>query len=239
MSLVKYGRMAAKRYPAVRKRYNVYAPAVKQLASDVMYLKGLVNAEPKSHVVNTSGNHDYNGTVYSLCGIAQGDGSNNRDGNRILPRYLSLYIHVNQIAATAGHSRTTHRMIIFRYWGENPNATPSVTATDVLSVTGTQYSPVSHLNDKITGPRGDRTRRIEILRNEFFTLDTVSNTSKDFQYNIEMNGKSKNNKEHIEFRSSVFEDPISGGVYILYTNDNATATDQGIWIGSRLTFYDN
>lgn len=237
---MKYGKYIKKSYPAVAKRARVYVPAVRQLASDVMYLKGLVNSEPKSFTVNTSANTGQSGVVFSLCDLAQGDGAADRDGNRVLPRYLSLYIHVNQIAASAGWNHTTHRVIVFRYWGEDSNvAGPSVTTADILETTASQYSPVSHLRSTITGSRGDRNRRIEVLRNEFFTLDLNTEAQKAIHYNIEMNGKGSKTKEHIEFRNNTTEQPTSGGIYVLYVNDNATSTDQGIWVGSRLTFYDN
>lgn len=229
---------AVKKYPAVRKRYKVYAPALKQLGRDVMYLKGLVNAEPHLHTLETSFNYNWTGQITDLSLIPQGDQSNQRTGNKLLPRYLNLNIHVNQIALTGALiTHATHRLIIFRYWGESTDAVPNVTPSDVLATVGTQYAPVTHLNDNNTGSRGDRTRRIDILRNEFFTLDLVSRTSMDFQYNIEMNKASQ--KNHIEFRSATTEQAISGGLFMLVITDNATAGDSGLWVGSRLTFYDN
>lgn len=228
---------AVKKYPAVRKRYKVYTPALKQLGRDVMYLKGLINSEPKLHDVETSLNYNNNGSIIDLSEIVSSTSAAGRSGTKVLPRYLNMNIHVNQIAVTGTSTHATHRLIIFRYWGEDANSSPNVTPSDILQTVGTQYAPVTHLSDNITGSRGDRTRRIDVLRNEFFTLDVVSHTSVDFQYNIEMNKASQ--KNHIEFRSTATEEAMSGGLFLLIITDNATNTDQALWVGSRLTFYDN
>jgi len=233
---VKY---AVKRYPAFRKRYKVYMPAGKQLYKDVMYLKGLINSEPMGYVKQDANNFDYNGTVISCCDVPLGDNDGYRTGNRVLPRYFSIHMHINQSVTAGSATHCTHRLIIFRYWGEaTSGASPSVTAGEVLTTTGSGYAPLSHLNQHNVGARGDRQRRIEVLRNEQFTLDQVSNTCKDITYNIKMNGKKKV-KEHIEWYSGSTTQPISGGIYVLLINDNATGTQQSYTLESRLVFYDN
>jgi len=241
MSLAKYGKMAIKRYPAVRKRYKVYAPAVSQLASDVMYLKGLINSEPKGHYVTDTNNFGYNGVVVSLSSIPSTgvQETYSRDGNRVLPRYLKLRCHINkQTAGTIVHN--TVRYILFRWWGESPNvigAAPAV--ADIISDVGTGYAPLSPLQNQITGSRGDRTRRIEVHRTGFVTLDQVGKTSLDLDINVELNGKSKKSKEHMEFYSDSTAPPTSGGFYLLLVGDNATGTDLSYTLYSHLTFYDN
>lgn len=218
-------------------RVQIYGAAGKQLYKDVMYLKGLINSEPMSHRVESSANYDYNGTVFDLSAISQGDQEGQRTGNKILPRYLNLYVHINQIATTAPATHCTHRMVLFKCWTEAGATIPLV--TDILTATavGTQYAPLAHLTEQFTGGKGDRSRRIEVLRNEFVTLDTVSKTAVDFHYNIVMNGGNK--KEHIEYQGNVTAPAISGGIYLLVVSSNPTATDSGIWLGSNLTFYDN
>lgn len=237
--VMKYGKYAVKKYPAVQKRARVYVPAVRQLASDVMYLKGLINSEPKNYIVQDSNNFTYSGTVVSLSAVGQGDTENKRDGNRILPKYLSINGYISITSATASTAPINARYVIFRYWGESTSAAPSVTASEVLETTGTQFAPLSHLNSDNTAGRGDRARRIEVHRSESFCLDKVANTSIPLNFNIQVNGGSKKIKEHIEFRSSVNEDPVSGGFYLLVISDNATSTELHYKIESKLTFYDN
>lgn len=230
---------AIKRYPAFKKRYNVYYPAARQLARDVMYLKGLVNAEPKYHNVNSSNNFNYAGTVVSLCDVPQGDGELNRDGNRILPRYINIKFHINRGITSPTYTHTTIRYIIFRWWGELANAvgTPPIPG-DILSNTGNQYAPLSMLNSAITGSKGDRNRRIEVHRTGHITLDSVGRTSYDDEFNIKLNGKNKV-KEHMEFYDGTTNPPTAGGFFMLFVNDNPTNVDAAFYLSSRLVFYDN
>lgn len=233
---VKY---AAKKYPAIRKRANVYIPAVRQLASDVMYLKGLVNSEPKQFGLATSGNFDYTGTVVSLCNIVTGDTSYNRDGNRVLPRYLNIKFHCNRGITAPTYTHTTIRYVLFRWWGESPNAAGVAPApSDILESTSTQFAPLGHLKTDIVGSRGDRNRRIEVHRSGFMTLDSVSKTSIDCDFNIQLNGGTKP-KEHMEYYDSTTAPPTSGGFFILFINDNPTSADAAFYLRSVITFYDN
>lgn len=231
---------AAKKYPAVRRRANVYVPAVRQLASDVMYIKSLVNSETKYNETTTSNNFDYNGTVVALSAIVQGDGNTNRDGNRVLPRYLNIKGFVSITSATARTDPINCRAILFRYWGESPSAGSVVTPSEILSTVGSQYAPLSHLNEDIVGSRGDRVRRIEVLKNWDILLDkTGANPAMSIDCNIQMNGPGVKNKEHIQFASSATADAVSGGLYLLFISDTATATEVHYKIQSKLVFYDN
>lgn len=234
----KYSRYAVKKYPAVQRRAKVYVPAVKQLASDVMYLKGLINSEPKAYTVQYSGNFNYNGVVGSLALIPQGLGSGDRDGTRILPRYLSLNCYVSITTATASTAPINCRFILFRYWGETTSAAPLVAPAEILSTVGTQFAPLSHLNEANTGSRGDRSRRIEVHRSENFLLDKVGKTHQCFNFNIAINGGNKP-KEHMEYRGAATEEPVSGGFYVMFVSDNATSTEVHYKLESRLSFYDN
>lgn len=239
----KFARTVVKKYPAVRRRYKVYYPAIRQLGKDVMYLKGLINSEPKSHIVNSSNNFNSAGTVVSLCDIPQGDGEANRDGNRVLPRYFTLNVHINKAidSGYAGGTTTNHttvRMIIFRWWGEavggvGANPTP----TEILGTVGDQYAPMRTLDQKITGSKGDRSRRIEVHRTEMFTLDQLSRTSMDFNFQIKLNG-GKKPKEHMEFGTSATAAPTDGGFFILCISD-IIGNDVSYYLVSKTVFYDN
>lgn len=240
MKLAKY---AVKKYPAVRRRYKVYYPAIRQLGKDVMYLKGLINSEPKFHPVTSSNNFNYAGTVLSLCDIPQGDDGASRDGNRVLPRYFSVNVHINKAidSGYAGGTTTNHttvRMIIFRWWGEAVGAAgTSPTPAEILGTVSDQYAPLRHLSSKITGSKGDRCRRIEVHRNEMFTLDQISKTSMDFSFNIKLNG-GKKPKEHMEYNSSATAPPTDGGFFILFISD-VLGTDVSYYLESKVVFYDN
>lgn len=223
-----------KRYvkPRVVSRWGTYAAAGHQVLKDVMYLKTLINSEPHNHFVQSANNFNWNGFVVSLCNVPQDDTNGGRTGNRILPRFLNLNVHIEN-----GSNNNVIRVIVFRYWGEASGAFPLVTPAEVLRTIGTSYCPLSHLNEDNVGPRGDRTRRIEVLRNEFVSLDNIERRCLALKFDIEMNGVAVSRKEHIEFRSSATEDPISGGVYILFAGKYAV--NDGFILESKMTFYDN
>jgi len=238
MSLMKYGKYAVKKYPAVRKRARVYVPAVKQLASDVMYLKGLINSEPMRFNYSSQNNFDYNGTVLSLTNVVNADAYGNRTGNRILPKHLNLRMHINK--DTAGRMHTTIRYVLFRWWGESPNvAGVAPTAAEVLQTTGTWASPIAPLSEDIIGSKGDRSRRIEVHRTGMITLDCVSKTCIDVEENVSLNGKGKQVKEHIEYYNATTAPPTSGGFFLLLISDYITAADVQASVYSSLSFYDN
>jgi len=235
---MKYGKYAIKKYPAVRKRAKVYVPAVRQLASDVMYLKGLINSEPQRFDYQAQTNFSYAGTVLSLCDIPQGDAYGNRTGNRILPKHLNIRMHINK--DTAGVMHNTVRYVLFRWWGEVPSAVgTSPIPQEILEVVGTWAAPTSPLNQTATGSKGDRNRRIEVHRTGMMTLDNVSQTSLDLEANVSLNGKGKQNKEHIEYYSNATAPPTSGGFFLLLISGYVTAADVQANVYTTLSFYDN
>lgn len=225
---------------AVQKRVNVYGKAGVQLYKDVMYLKSLINSEPKSFIASSSSTIGYAGNMLSLCNIPSGDGESNRDGNRILPRFLNVKFSVQRtVTGTPTYGHSTVRYVIFRWWGESPNAAGvAPTPAEILTNNGTTFAPFGMLNSEITGPRGDRNRRIEVHRTGLITLDSVSKTSFDEDINITLNGGNAP-KEHIEFYSSSTAPPTSGGFFVLFVSDNAVAGDCAYTLLSRVTFYDN
>lgn len=231
----------AKKYPAARKRYRVYAPAVRQLASDVMYLKGLVNAEPKNHFFLANNNVDYTGAMLSTCEVPQGDGSGNRDGNRILPRYYNLNGRIWLGSGFTGVAVGV-RVVVFKWWGESPNAVGvAPVPSDILesALISTQNACDAFLDPAITGSKRDRNRRVEVLRNFYKSLSVNGDPCLDIHEVIEMNGKGKTNKEHMEFYTTTTNPPTSGGIFVLIITSSATATDVGYHIKSKLTYYDN
>lgn len=208
-----------------------------RLNADVKYLRTLINSEMHYHYVTTSNNIDSNGQIISLCDIPQGDTLANRTGTSSLPRYQTVHMNVNKKITAAGTvDHETVRVILFRYWGESSSAAPSVTVTEILR----SANPRSHLNDDNTGSKGDRERRIEVHKSKMFTLDSVGKTSMTYKWNVQVNGPNVKNKEHLKFRSSLTEQPISGGFYLLIISDNATGANKGaFYLDAKCNFYDN
>lgn len=225
-------------YKGIAQRSMVYGRAGHQLARDVAYLGTLINSEPKNFYVITSNNFFQDSNPISLSQIAQGDGYLNRDGNVVLPRYISTRITINKSLNASALDHETVRVMLFMYNGESTSSAPSVTQSEVLA---TIQNPLSTLNYNNTGSKGDRSRRIEVLRDEIKTLDKVSLTNIQIDWNIEINGMKVNNKQHMRFRSSSTEDPVSNGLYLLIMSDNSAASSyKGSYsLYNKLVFYDN
>lgn len=230
-----------KKYTGFQKRARVYGPAVSQLARDVAYLGSLVNSEPHYLTTTTSNNFDYNGSVLGLSAVSVGDLVSNRTGNRILPRFLNIKGYISTTTLTSRSDPINFRVIIFRWWGDDTSATPAVpSASDVLATTGSQYAPLSHLNDDVTGSKGDRNRRIEVHKSfDELVVKDVSPMYHQFDCNITLNNPGSAVKEHIQFQSNTSTIPISGGFYILFISDDATSTQLHYKFSSKLVFYDN
>jgi len=240
----KYVKRASK-YNAVAKRAKVYGPAAVQLVKDVAYLGSLINSEPKYHITTLSDNINFNGLMTSLSSIPQGDGTENRDGNSVLPRYLNAKFRIKKAVSLPVSSTLdscTVRVIFFRWYGNSAQSSTPPTPSEVLNQVGTTLAPYSFLDDDITGSRGDRQRRIEILKSDMFTLDTVTLTHKDYDINFQMNGPQVKNKQHLKFLNSGTGPGISGAVYLLVISSNDPAsspTDLAINGQFKLVFYDN
>lgn len=213
-------------------RWTTYGNAGRQLARDVMYLKTLINSEPHHHYLGYSDNFNWNGLVVPLSIVPQGDTNASRTGDRILPRYLNVRWQV--ISATGNN---VIRVMLFRYWGETPSGAPAVQANDIMRLLGAERAPLSHLNDDITGQKGDRNRRIEVLRNELLNVDLVDRRAVTGDWDVEVNGMRSGKKEHVEYRSSALEEPVSGGFYLLFVGHSETG--DVVNLESKMTFYDN
>lgn len=233
-----------KRY--YRKGYGVNIP---KIASDVKYLKGLINSEPMPWVVTNSNNVDWSGVLVSLSSITQGDQEGQRTGDRVLPRYLALRGYCTGVTP-AVQNAITYKVMLVRLWTESTSSAPNASVNDVLSTNeiSTAFAPLAFLAQNNVGPRGDRQRRVEVLRSDTFSISNNYDTSgttggssarQHFDWNVEVNAGEK--KEHIEFIDNNTSQPISGGFYFLIINDvpSSSANKPAFYIASKLTFYDN
>lgn len=206
-----------------------------RLDMDVRYLKTLVNSEIHHHQLTLANNIDNNGVIFNLCRVPTGDSVGDRSGTSILPRYMTINFHVNK--SLTGPAHETFRVMLFRYWGSETDAAPAVAVGDIFDSANT---PNSMLEADNTGKRGDRERRIEVHKSKYFTLDNVSDTSRTWKWNVQINGMNKNVKEHIKYRSTTTEDPVSGGFYLVAISDNGTGANKAALEGiSKLGFHDN
>lgn len=230
-----YRKSYKKKQNGFQKRVQIYGRAGGQLYSDVRYLKTLINSEMHWHIADYGLNIDTVGTVLNFNEIPEGDGENLRTGTSILPRFLTLHMHINKaMSGTVTHD--TIKILLFRYWGSAANDAPNVTPSDILL----GVDVLGFLDQDITGKKGDRERRIEVLKSKLFTLDMVADTSRTYSWNISMNGMNVPKKEHIKYRGASTEDAVSGGLYILVMSSNSSgANKSSVNIRGKLGFHDN
>lgn len=229
-----------KAYNPLAYRAQLYGTAGAQLAKDVAYLGALINSEPNYKSVESTNNFDHNGTILSLDTMAVGDSMQLRHGNSILERYVNIKGSVFYPTSGVSGGHTAMRVMVFRFWGQDSSVAGTIpTASEILASSGGQFGPYSQLNDNQSGRKGDRERRIEVLKNVQVTLDENASRSLDFDWNIEINGASKKVKSHTKYHGATNEVPISGGTFIMFISDNATNTNAGYKFRSKVTFYDN
>lgn len=197
---------------------------IAQVAKDVWYLKGLVNAEKHYHdISNISSTVTWSGTVIPLCGIAQGDTEQTRTGNSIFVRSINF----KMIAYLRGSAPSdTLRVIVFM----DNNAATGVApvASDLLEYTGNQLASMSPL--KFPEARN----RFKILSNKVYSLNTARNPEMQIKY-------FKKLRHHVKYIGTTATDYGKGQLYVcIITDSNAGGTDDlGIRYQARVTFMDN
>jgi len=107
---------------------------------------------------------DYNGTMFSLCDIPQGDTDITRDGDKLMPTSVEINIGV-----TIADTTNVFRVIVIRWKGYDSVDPPST--SKILEVTGTVYAPYSSLQH-------DRRDRFELLYDSGVIPLTASDTIK-------------------------------------------------------------
>lgn len=203
--------------PWYKRKYNALQLAQKA-ASGVMYLKGLVNAEKKFHDVSVNAAVSWNGSINHITAIAGGSGENQRNGNSIFARYVSLRGVVNSDPAAAV---STVRMLVI-IDKDSDSGTP--TFNEILGGAGTIFAPFANIND-------DNRRRFKVLTTKLMTFSNAGQQSIPFKAYIPL-------KHHVRWNSSTSTDIDKGHVYVVFVSTVATNTPSMV-LQSRVAYYDN
>lgn len=210
------------RKPSTRTRWKRRGASTASMAysayKGMKYLKGMVNAELKKHVLVHNETVGTAGQVYHLNGIAQGDTNLQRNGNSILGRWLfgrALIVqHANAV-------NTFVRYLIVQDKQQIGDTTPN-TANVLQSI-----SILSSLNV-------NESRRFKILKDGLVKFDAPTGTngqSKVIKFNIDT-------KSHVKYNGTASTDIQKNGLYLILISNETTNTPT--W-DSNLTFnfYDN
>lgn len=206
-----------------KKRYlsGTVPQNIAQVAKDVWYLKGLVNAEKHYHDYSTVTSATQAGVVINLSAIAQGDTETTRTGNSIFARSLYLQMAVN---ASTTPTYTQFRYMIFIDRNANPSSPPSA-GSDILENTGSAYVTVSPL--KFPEARN----RFTILQDKHFTFSNTGSTAKYIKVYKKM-------RHHIKYVGTLGTDEGKGQIYMLLCSNDATYPPS-VTLTSRLMYMDN
>lgn len=189
--------------------------AVSKLASDIWYLKGLVNSELykfdtaiSTTVVNT-------GSVQNLCQIATGDTEVTRTGNSIFVR--SVYVILNTSMSQSANN-TLFRIALVQDKQQIGDTAPAI--TDVYE----GATPQSALYKATVG-------RFKILWTRTVPFSITGNQTamikKFFKCRI-----------HVRYNANTTADLQKNGLYLMMSSDEAT---NGVAVAgtARLSYHDN
>lgn len=199
------------------KRYasSSYDVASKALKTALM-VKKLINVEFKKHDDLNEGTVSSTGSVHDFTEIAQGDAKNERVGNSLKTRNMTLRGQLRH--NSAGDQVQNLRLILVRDTQTVADGAPGF--SDVVDDTGNVFS---YLNADTVG-------RFDILHTLVLTV-TDQNPSRTFKWN---SGK----QFHVRYNGSASTDIQRNGIYLLVYSDKATNTPtlQTAW---RMSYIDN
>lgn len=129
-----------RRYRRKPTRWQNYKTGLSQLYTDVNKLKNMVNVEFKNHdVVNNSfSNVSTTGSITALNYVAQGDGSEGRDGNMFRMKSIELRY---QLAMDTLEEQQTTGIRVMIFLDTDPNGSGPTLATLLDQTTNPMISP--------------------------------------------------------------------------------------------------
>lgn len=200
--------------------FGKYATNARWLASQVMWLKRMVNVEIKKYDANVAEGTalDSNpGLVYPLHEMAQGDTDQTRSGNSIKP--LSVLIR-GRLTNNATAVNTLVRVLLVLDTQQIADTTPSV--SDILDPSYQFWN--APLNNNTVG-------RFKVLSDRKYQLTTVSTPIREFKIYQKLYG-------HIRYNGANSTDIQKGGIYLMFISDQAT-NKPTFGFQTRLAFTDN
>lgn len=186
-------------------------------ASGVKYLKSIVNSERHYHTRTADLNPSSTGQVVHLTDVGQDDTSTGRTGNSILLRGININLECSMNASIT-NGETYFRIIVFKDNQQIGDTTPAV--TDILESAKTS----AFLNQ-------DHAGRFQILKNYYFSLDSIKGKSRIIRHYI-------NQHLHVRWNGINGSDIQKNGIYILFLSDEPTNTPS-VNYNIKLGWHDN
>lgn len=194
------------------------AKGVSSLWNQVLEIKGIINAEKKFFDTTVGATYDYNGAVNCLTLIPGGSAMQQRNGNSVFLKGISLRGSVLLDSLSAA---TAIRILIFQDLDCDPG---TVTAGNVLETLGSvnaPYAPIDNVNR----------RRFKIYTTKMITLSTGGDSLYPLKMWLPL-------KTHCRWNSSTGSDINKGHIYTLIVSDRATYMPTVRYV-ARAHYYDN
>lgn len=207
--------------PWYRRKYSVGQLATKAIKG-VNYLRGLVNSE--RFYIDTTLPHTAPtaaaSTITPLHNIVIGDHDNNRTGNSIFVKSLTVR---GTISLAGSLPQAAVRLLVVRDKQQVSDTTPAVNA--VLEYPNGSAGINSYLN---TAHRG----RFDILFDRRYTLATGGKNILAFNKTIPM-------RSHIRYNGALSTDVQKNGLYFICITTNSTGSDLVVNGMARMYYHDN
>lgn len=150
---------------SMRKKLKRAQP--KQILKSSGELKGLDVVLTLTPVINTTGT---NGSAFLLNGVDAGNGSTNRIGRKVHPKYFWIKGTANyqyRIASTTNNVVTSPlRMVVV--WDKQPSSTSIPTFEEIFGISNSGGTETSHV---FAPRRFDNMDRFTVLKDKMYTVD--------------------------------------------------------------------
>lgn len=194
----------------------------KMAVKGVQFLKNIINSEKKSFSTSQSvQNVNYNGTIFPLSQISQGDAIDERVGNSILSKALLI-----KYAWRGNFASEQYNHVRFMVFMDTMNTGTIPTVADVLNSIGSSNAPNSHLT-RINAMQF----RFKILHDEAYILCQYGESAKTKSVYIKLD-------QHLKYTGTSGTDEGKNQIYVLVIGDNNTNLPNISYI-SKLKYYDN
>jgi hypothetical protein len=188
------------------------------------FVAGLVNAEYKSYdqdiLVNVDVGGSWSVTNESLCDMGVGDESNQRNGNSIRAKSISIKYDVR-----AQSNATAFRFILFI---DNASNGASPVGTDLLDIANTSVPVLTRYNPDYAG------QRFVILKDMTITVDPQGIQRVINSIFIKLSHHVKYNKD-----TATAADYATGHLFMAYVSTDSAENGPIVNMNSRFSYIDN
>ncbi len=182
-------------------------------------VRRLVNVEYKSKQTTFTVDPNSSGAVLALTNIAQGDELDQRDGQKIRAKYISVGGNILQNGSS---SSTITRLMIVR---DNNGSTTQPSITSLFASAADFFNGKLKLGDPQTNSR------FSILWDKVVITDLSSNFRKNVQWSSSLD-------HHIFYSGTAGTDEGKGHLYLFIASNEAT-NDPVVAIRSMVKYLDN